>query len=144
MSQQNIDLVRGLFDAAERMDKQALLDALPGVIAEVCDPDIEWIEPGRVDARIYRGHAGVLESWVRWLDQWEEYHLVAERFIDCGDEVLVIFSERGRGASSGAEVAARNFMVITVRDGKILRYREFYDEGAAYEAAGIGAQDRPA
>jgi ketosteroid isomerase-like protein len=106
MPSANVDLVRGLFDAAERMDKQALVDALPSVIAAVCDPDIEWIEPGRVDARTYRGHAGVLESWVRWLDQWEEYRLVAERFVDCGDEVLVAFSERGRGALSGAEVAA--------------------------------------
>jgi ketosteroid isomerase-like protein len=142
MSQENVNLVKGLFGAAERMDKQALLDALPGVIAEVCDPDIEWVEPGRVDARTYRGHAGVLESWTRWLDQWEEYQLVAERFIDCGDEVLVAFSERGRGASSGAEVAARNFMVITVRDGRIVRYREFYDEAAAYEAAGLNPADR--
>jgi ketosteroid isomerase-like protein len=31
-------------------------------------------------------------------------------------------------------VAARNFMVITFRDGRIIRYREFYDEAAALEA----------
>jgi ketosteroid isomerase-like protein len=28
-------------------------------------------------------------------------------------------------------------MVITIRDGKILRYREFYDEAAAFESVGL-------
>ena len=137
MSQENVELVRGLFTAAAGMDRQALLDALPTVIEHVCDPEIEWVEPGRVDGRVYRGHEGVLESWQRWLDQWADYDLEAERIVDCGDDVLVIFSERGRGASSGASVAARNFMVLTFRDGKVVRYREFYDEAAALEAAGL-------
>ena len=69
MSQQNVELVKGLFAAAARMDKQALLDALPTVIEHVCDPEIEWIEPGRVYGRVYRGHDGVRQSWERWLDQ---------------------------------------------------------------------------
>ena len=137
MSKENVELVRGLFTAAARMDKQALLAALPAAIVQVCDPDIEWVEPGRVDGRVYRGHEGVRESWERWLDQWGDYELEAERIVDCGDDVLVIFSERGRGAASGATVAARNFMVLTFRDGKLVRYREFYDEAVAREAAGL-------
>ena len=142
MSQQNVELVRALFAAAASMDKPALLAALPEVIARVCDPDIEWIEaPQRVDARVYRGHAGVRESWERWLDQWQAYELEAERIVDCGEEVLAVFSERARGATSGAHVAMRNFMVIAFRDGRILRYREFYDEAAALAAVGLSEQD---
>jgi ketosteroid isomerase-like protein len=38
-------------------------------------------------------------------------------------------------------VSARNFIVITFRYGKILRYREFYDEAAALEAVGLSEQD---
>ncbi len=34
-------------------------------------------------------------------------------------------------------MSARNFVVITFRAGKILRYREFYDEAAALKAAGL-------
>jgi len=30
--------------------------------------------------------------------------------------------------------------VITFRNGKVLRYREFYDEAAALEAAGLSEQ----
>jgi len=79
----------------------------------------------------------VRESFERWLDQWDEYGTEAERFVDCGDEVLVAARERGRGARSGATVSSRIFIVVTFRDGKVLRYREFYDEAAALEAAGL-------
>jgi ketosteroid isomerase-like protein len=138
MSQENVEFVKGIFAAGQDMDKEAFLAALPEVIAQACDPEIEWYEdPQRADARVYRGHAGVRESFERWLDQWDEYGTEAERFVDCGDDVLVVAREHGRGARSGATVSARIFVVVTFRDGKILRYREFYDEAAAREAAGL-------
>ncbi len=108
----------------------------------MCDPEIEWYEdPQRADARVYRGHGGVRESFERWLDQWDEYGSQAERFVDCGDDVLVVAREHGRGARSGVTVSSRIFIVVTFRDGKLLRYREFYDESAALEAVGLSAQD---
>jgi ketosteroid isomerase-like protein len=138
MSQENVAFVKGLFAAGSDMDKEALLSGLPELIAQTCDPEIEWYEdPQRADARVYRGHGGVLESFERWLDQWDEYGYEAERFVDCGDEVLAVAREHGRGARSGATVSSRIFIVVTFREGKILRYREFYDEAAALEAAGL-------
>ncbi|HZK50774.1 MAG TPA: hypothetical protein VFD47_04330 [Actinomycetota bacterium] len=38
---------------------------------------------------------------------------------------------------SGAEVRSVNHELLTVRDGKIVRFREFYDESEALEAAGL-------
>jgi ketosteroid isomerase-like protein len=61
----------------------------------------------------------------------------AERFIDYGDDVFVVAREQGRGATSGATVSARIYLVFTFREGKVLRYREFYDEAAALEAVGL-------
>jgi ketosteroid isomerase-like protein len=142
VSQENVEFVKGLFAAGSNLDKEAFLSALPELIAQTCDPEIEWHEdPQRADARVYRGHDGVRESFERWLDQWDEYGFEAERFIDCGDDVLVVSREQGRGATSGATVSARNFMVITIREGKIFRYREYYDEAAAFDAAGLSEQD---
>ena len=138
MSRENVEFVKGLFAAASDMDKGALLAALPELITQTCDPEIEWYEdPQRPDARVHRGHGGVRESFERWLDQWDEYGAEAERFIDCGDDVLVVATEHGRGARSGATVSSRIFIVVTFREGKILRYREFYDEAAARAAAGL-------
>lgn len=97
---------------------------------------------GRADGRVYRGHEGVRTSFERWLDGWDEYGAEAERFIDSGDSVLAVAREHGRGASSGVTVSARIFVLVTFRDGKVLRYREFYDEGAAFEAAGLDRATR--
>jgi hypothetical protein len=85
MSHENAELVEGLLAGARDMDKQALLAALPELIAQACDPDIEWVEdPQRADGQVYRGHEGVRQSWERWLEQWDEYAAEFERFIDCG------------------------------------------------------------
>ena len=138
MSQENVDFLTGLFAAANSLDKEAMLAALPTLIEEACDPDIEWVEdPQRLDQRVYRGHAGVRESWERWLEDFEAYGFEVERISDHGDRVLVVAVERGRGSTSEAEVSARIYTVCTFRAGKILRYEEFYDEGQALEAAGL-------
>jgi len=138
MSQENVEFVEGLLGGAAGMDKQALLAVLPEMIAQVCDPDIEWVEdPQRADGRVYRGHDGVQESFERWLEAWEEYGYEAERFVDCGDDVLVVARERGSGRTSGASVSSRIYSVYTIRAAKLVRYREFYDEQTAFEAVGL-------
>jgi ketosteroid isomerase-like protein len=139
MSQENVQFVEALFAGAAGADKEELLRALPELIAQTCDPEIEWIEdPGRADARVHRGHDGVRRSWEEWLAGFEQYRFEVEEVLDCGDRVLVVGSEQGRGAASGAAVSSRNYSVLELRDGKLLRYREFYDEGAARGAAGLG------
>ena len=140
MSQENVEFVRGLYTGGETMDKQQLLDALPQLIAQMCDPEIEWIEdPTRADSRVYHGHEGVLESFRRWLENFDEYSIELEEVVDCGDDVFVVAREHARGAASGATADAAIYQVITMREGKALRFREFYDEAAGRDAAGLPA-----
>ena len=138
MSQENVEFLQGLLAGAAEMDKQALLDALPELIAQTCDLEIEWVEdPRRADRRVYRGHEGVRESWERWLENFDEWGFEVERMVDCGDKVLVVAREEGRGRLSGGTISQRNYMVFTFRDGKVARYEEFYEEQDALEAAGL-------
>ena len=138
MSQENVELVKGIYGASAGGDTRQIIDALPELIQQTCDPEIEWFEdPKRADGRTYRGHEGVLESFKQWFEQFDEYEFELERVVDCGDRVLVTAREHGRGATSGAPVSARLYQVLTFRDGKVLRYQEFYDEQAANEAAGL-------
>jgi ketosteroid isomerase-like protein len=138
MSQENVDFVAGLVAAPAQMDKDELLAALPALIEQACDPEIEWVEdPHRADTRIYRGHEGVLESFQRWLENFDNYSVEVDEIRDCGDRVLVVGREQGSGRVSGAPVVARIYVVLTFRDGKVLRYREFYDEQMGLEAAGL-------
>ena len=115
MSRENVEFVEALLAGTTAMDKNELLAALPELIEQTCDPDIEWVEdPQRADGAVHRGHEGVRESWERWLENWDEYGGEVERLVDCGEDVLVVARERGRGAVSGASVTARIFAVITI------------------------------
>lgn len=144
MSREDLEFVKTLFTGAADVDKETMLAALTELIPQICDPEIEWIEdPQRADGRVYHGHAGALESWKRWLEEWDEWGFEAEQFVDCGSDVLVVMREYARGASSGASVTSRNHLVFTLRDGKILRYREFYDKQAALDAVGLAELPPP-
>jgi ketosteroid isomerase-like protein len=139
MSQENVEFVAGIFAAADDMDKEAMLKALPDLVPQICDPEIEWIEdPRRADSGTYRGHDGVIESWRQWLDTFAEHGAEIERISDCGgDDVFVAMNEYGTGASSGAPSKQSVYAVLTVKDNKLRRYREFSDEQTALEAAGL-------
>ena len=138
MSREDAEIVEGLYASVTGADKQALLAALPELIPQICDPEIEWVEdPQRADGRVHRGYDGVRASWEEWLTGFDEYRLEVEQVIDCGDDVLVVSSEHGRGAASGASVSSSHYAVLTFRHGKLLRYREFNDECAARQAAGL-------
>jgi ketosteroid isomerase-like protein len=133
MSEENVEIARRWYEPAT--GKDALLAAMPKTM-ELCHPDVEWSAPE--DGTIYRGRGGVRERLEEWLQSFAEYRYDVQRIIDCGgDEVLVEAAEVGRGAMSGAEVRSSNYELLTIRDGMIVRIREFYDEGEAFEAAGL-------
>jgi ketosteroid isomerase-like protein len=102
----------------------------------LCHPEVEWTAPE--DGTTYRGRDGVRQRLEEWLESFADYRYEVERIVDCpGDEVLVVGAEVGRGARSGADVRSTNYELLTIRDGMIVRIREFYDEGNALEAAGL-------
>ncbi len=133
MSQENVEFVRRWYEVAT--SKADLLAAMPRTMA-FCHPDVEWSAPE--DGTTYRGREGVRQRLKEWLNSFDDYRYEINRIIDCGnDEVLVKASEVGRGAASGAEVRQTNYELLTIRDGLIVRIREYYDEGKALEAAGL-------
>ena len=137
MSEENVAIVRAIFEGGASTNKEAILAALPEVVPALFHPDAEWIEaPERVDSKTYRGHEGIRESFESWLDQWSDYRATAERFEDHGDHVLVVVHESGEGHGSGASTHATIYAVFTFLDGKVIRYLESYDETAARASIG--------
>jgi ketosteroid isomerase-like protein len=135
VTEENVAVVRAIFDAGATTSKEEILKALPEAIPALFHPDAEWIEaPERVDSTSYRGHDGIRESFERWLEQWDDYRFEAEHFEDHGPHVLVVSRESGEGHGSGASTQATIYAVLTFRDGKITRYQEFYEEAAARAA----------
>jgi ketosteroid isomerase-like protein len=135
VSEENVAIIKAIFEADATTSKDEILQALPNLIPAPFHPDAEWAEaPDHVDAKTYRGHDGILESFEQRLDQSEDCKIEALRFEDHDDQVFVVGRESGRGHGSGASTAATVYSVVTFRDGKISQYREFYDEAAARAA----------
>jgi ketosteroid isomerase-like protein len=133
MSQENVELAARFYGLAAT--KAEILAALPRTM-ELCHPEIEWTAPE--DGATYRGREGVRQRLEQWLESFDDYRWEVQRMIDCGGgEVLVEATEVGRGAKSGAEVRTTEYELLTIRDGMIVRIREFYDEPNALEAAGL-------
>jgi ketosteroid isomerase-like protein len=133
MSQENVEIGARFYEPTT--SKADLLAAMPRTMA-LCHPEVEWTVPE--DGTTYVGREGVRQRLEEWLESFGEYRYEVQRLIDCGgDEVLVEAVEIGRGAVSGAKVHSTNFELLTIRDGLIVRIREFYDEGEAFEAAGL-------
>jgi ketosteroid isomerase-like protein len=133
MSPGNVEIAARFYEPTT--SKAELLAAMPRTMA-FCHPEVEWTVPE--DGTTYRGREGVRQRLEEWLESFNEYRYDVQRIIDCGgDEVLVEAAEVGRGAMSGAKVRSTNYELLTIRDGMIMRIREFYDEGDALEAAGL-------
>jgi uncharacterized protein len=131
MSQQNIDVVRAGFDAFARGDIESVL--------RLCDEDIVVNEPAEMPDTPPRhhGHAGVLETFAAWPEQWDDYRIQVLRTVDIDDRVVATLHQTGRGKSTGIPVELQTAMVFTVRHGKIAEWSIFLHEEQALEAVGL-------
>jgi ketosteroid isomerase-like protein len=125
MSQENAEVVRGLFSALDTQDWEVALG--------VFDPEVEWSPMEGT----FHGPEGVVTSLAEWLGPWDEHSIDAEEITEVGSDVLAVIHLTGRGTGSGMEIDQRFFQVYSVRDGRIVRMVEFVERGPALEAAGL-------
>ncbi len=129
MSQENVEIVRGAWEAAERHDNAAVFG--------LYDADVEIQGLHGLGDRVYRGLGGVREFWRDWSTAWSEFGSDVEEWIDAGDEVIAVMHLWGRGRGSGVAVEGRQSHVWTVRGGKMLRLRVYDTRDEALKAAGL-------
>ena len=126
MSEENVEVVRRFADAYVRGDLDEALTYF--------DPEIV-LKRAEEAAVVGRDAAGA--SLRRWEEDWEDLETIPEDFIDAGDHVLVPVLFRGRGRGSGIEIEGRYYEVVTVRDGRLIRWEEFSERSDAEKAAGL-------
>jgi ketosteroid isomerase-like protein len=131
MSQENVHVVERAFEAFDGGDFDAVL--------ALCDEDIVIRQPRELPGAppILHGHAGVLESFELWPEQWDDFRLETLDMRDLGSHVLVNAQTFGRGKQSGIEVEARFTFVFTLRNGKLWEWQLFLREEEALEAVGL-------
>ena len=124
-------MVERAFEAFDGGDFDAVL--------ALCDEDIVIRQPRELPGAppILHGHAGVLESFELWPEQWDDFRLETLDMRDLGSHVLVNAQTFGRGKQSGIEVEARFTFVFTLRNGKLWEWQLFLREEEALEAVGL-------
>ena len=124
MSEQNVELVRQIH---ERWDRG---ESVRGLVAD----DLEYVNPSYAvepGTRIGRDAFGsVVETYPNFV-----FH--RERYIDAGDDVVVLGRYTASGGASGVELEGDHGYVWTVRDGVAVRFQWFQSHAEALEAAGV-------
>jgi len=133
VSQENVEVVRELYEAFNRGELDAYLWML--------DPDFVWQGPQEIPdlAGTYRGAEGVRRYLSELMEVFNDYRMVPEEFIDAGGEqVLVLAREGGRGKGSGIAVQTNpTGHLWTIRDGRPARLESYWERTNALRAVGL-------
>lgn len=130
MSQQDVDTVRGNYEAFNRGDTQTVLQSL--------DPEVEWIEPGggRAPGGTFRGPESVgRDVFSAVPENFDEFTADGDEFRDEGDRVVVTGRFHGK-RKDGGELDASFEHINEMRDGKIVRFQNNVDREAWAEGWG--------
>jgi ketosteroid isomerase-like protein len=108
----NVEIVRGGFEAFNARGVEGIVPLI--------DPDFEATTPPNLAAEpsTYRGEEGIREWFDSFDEVMEEIRWEARRFHAVGDRVVVEFTLRARGRSTGLDFGQEAVMVWTLRDGK--------------------------
>ncbi len=130
MSQENVEVVKGLFGAVARGDMEAAI----GYATEdgVIDASRRLLGWGS-----FVGHQGVRDYFAMLDDVWSDIRTEPEDFIAAGDAVVVPVRVVNTGRTSDIKVGARAAWVAEVRDGKVARMTVYQSRAEALEAVGL-------
>ena len=132
MSQENVEIVREIYEAVARRDAASAF----AVYAD----DIVWEVSARralVMNRVYHGHDGVRKFWRDALSAFGEVDLDVEELIDAGGQVVAVIREREIGRASRVPVEASHTAIWTLDDGMVIRMQVFDDRAEALKAVGL-------
>lgn len=142
MSQENVELARGMFEdfiaGKTEFDADGTLTKMAG--EELWHPHIELDVSEAVVPElsgVYRGKDAVRRWWGEWLGAWETVEFEYE-LLDAGDRVVALIDQRMQGRSTGIEVSRGEYAQVgTYEDGLLVRWRFYADQSQAREAAGL-------
>jgi ketosteroid isomerase-like protein len=132
MSQENVELVRHAAVAFNSGD----LDTLSEYIAD--DIDYRAVEGAPDDHGPIHGKDALRMYVQDWLGTFDEFRGEPIELIEAGDDKVVAVTRiSGRAKLSGVETDLTYAALYTIRDGRVVRGREYWSRDEALEAAGL-------
>jgi len=132
MSQENVEVVRCVYELWNRGDLDAAVEML--------DRHVVWNAYAHLPDSRTRHGAGEVQQWAgEFAEAWGEIQVQIERLEEVGDNiVLALVRMTGRGRGSGAAVESGvDGHVWTVRDGTVTAVRMYQGAQDALEAVGL-------
>lgn len=128
--QENLAIVREAYAAFGRGD-------VAGAISNYAD-DIDWAMPGSPETIPYAGKRHGREQVAQFYSTFAQTEEIEEMqlqdFIAHGDRVLVFGHYRGRVKSTERSYTKDFIHVVTLRDTKVIRFREYVASDDMYAA----------
>lgn len=123
MSQERVEVVRGMYAAFGSGDMPAVIAAL--------DPQVEWREAENfiyADGNPYIGPSAVLEGvFMRIGNEWEGFVVSPEEVLDAGDTVIGQGYYSGVYKKTGERVRAQFAHFFTFREEKVVKFQQYTD-----------------
>jgi uncharacterized protein len=123
MSEENLELVRAIYRLWDEGESTR----------DLIDPDLEYVNPPYA---VESGTRRDRRTLTKIREVYPDFRVEPERFVDAGEEIVVIGTARGTSAS-GVEAQWRQGYVWTVREGRAVRFRWFNRPAEALEAVGL-------
>jgi len=118
-------------EAVNRRDLEAFLFDM--------DPEIEFIPRRAAVQGVYRGYEGMRKYFADNAESFDLYQVSHDEFRDLGDRLVAFGTVRARGKESGVEVTTPTAIVVTFRDGKMVRVQDYGERSEALKAVGLEA-----
>ena len=132
MSQEKVELIRGVYDCFNRGDLDGLIESF--------SPDAQ--QEVAVLGQIHRGRAEIRRSFEEYFEVVEAHHTEPLEFIEEGEQIVVPVRLHGRLRHTGitdAMIPTEMVHVFAIRDGKIVWNYICTDRDQAIKAAGSRA-----
>ena len=133
MSQENITLVKGIYEAFAAGDVPAVLGAM--------SPDIIWNEADNfpyADGNPYIGPEAVLNGvFARCIGEWDDFSVVIEEILDAGDTVIAFGRYTGIFKATGTVQNTQMAHVWRIQDGKAVRFQQHADTLHVAQVIGV-------
>ena len=128
MSQENVELVRRVYEAFNRRDWEA-------AFAET-HPDFAMTTQRGIDAGTRRSRQEIQSFLQDYAGAFEGSAAEPDEFVENGDRLVAIVTRRSRPKGGDVDIVVRNGHLWTIRDGKIASMKSFPDPQAAIDALG--------
>jgi ketosteroid isomerase-like protein len=118
----NVEFVKGLYAAFKRGEAQPWMDALT--------EDSTWQLYGPPDLELCglrTGKKQIMDFFQTLMTSLEFKNSMQHRFIGDGDTVIVLGYVHSMVRATGRDFKSEYAHVLTIKDGKLLSYREFLD-----------------